>query len=476
MAGRVLDGGRLYVDVVEVNPPLVVWINLPVVAVARLIGWSEIAVYRGLLWSAALLALVLSHRALRRLGPALPSGRRQALLVAIGVVLVGIPGGYFGQREHLALILMLPWLVLAGTRLDGAGAPRGEAILLGALAAVGVGLKPQFVIVPLLVAGYGFAVTPRGRRGLQPDILAMAGVLGVYAAAALLVAPEYLALVRRLGTVYWDYVRRPLGTILAGDLRPLSVLWALGYWVVARRLTDQVRLADVLGLATLGFMAAVVLQHKGFGYHYYPAIGSGLLLVFLGLLGGSRHGLTTPFRMVAQGAGMLVLLPVLVLFLGWTARRAAGESRLGPVAQGSREIAAFLDARGTAGPVAIWSPWMDDSFPLVLERRVVWASRYPFVWFLPAFYRRQLAESGPVRCHHEGEMGPGERALLGTVAEDLRRWRPELVFVRKPDQADLLRIPVLSCLGELPMFRREFGAYRPIVDLGHFRVYQRSDS
>lgn len=475
MAGRVLGGGRLYVDVVEVNPPLVVWINLPVVALARLTGWSEIAVYRGLIWTAALLALVLSHRALSRLGPAVPAGRRQALLVAIAVVLLGIPGGYFGQREHLALILVLTWLVLAGTRLDGSGAPRGEAILLGALAAVGIGLKPQFALVPLLVAAYGWAVGPRPRR-LEPDFLAMAAVLGAYAVAVPLLAPEYLALVQRLGTVYWDYVRRPLGTILAGDLRPLSVLWALGYWVVARRLTDQVRLADVLGLATLGFMLAVVLQHKGFGYHYYPAIGSGLLLAFLGLLGGSRRPLTPPFRMMAQGAGMLVLLPVLVLFLGWTARRAAGEARLGPVAEGSREIAAFLQTRGTAEPVAIWSPWMDDSFPLVLERRVVWASRYPFVWFLPAFYRRQLSGPGPVRCHRQGEMGAEERALLETMAEDLRRWRPALVFVRKPEENELLRIPVLGCLGELPMFRREFAAYRPIVDLGHFRVYQRSES
>ena len=32
---------------------------------------------------------------------------------------------------------------------------------------------------------------------------------------------------------------------------------------------------------------------------------------------------------------------------------------------------------------------------------------------------------------------------------------------------------ILACFAQVPEFRREFGAYRPLVDLEHFRVYQR---
>ena len=45
-AGRVLDGATLYVDLIEINPPLIVWLNLPIVALARAAGVSELALYR----------------------------------------------------------------------------------------------------------------------------------------------------------------------------------------------------------------------------------------------------------------------------------------------------------------------------------------------------------------------------------------------------------------------------------------------
>jgi hypothetical protein len=45
-AERVLDGARLYVDIVEINPPLIVALNLPAVLLARAIGVSDIPMYR----------------------------------------------------------------------------------------------------------------------------------------------------------------------------------------------------------------------------------------------------------------------------------------------------------------------------------------------------------------------------------------------------------------------------------------------
>ena len=56
-AERVLDGARLYQDVVEINPPLIVALNLPAVVLARAVGVSDIAIYRALVTLALLGAL-----------------------------------------------------------------------------------------------------------------------------------------------------------------------------------------------------------------------------------------------------------------------------------------------------------------------------------------------------------------------------------------------------------------------------------
>ena len=44
-SGQLLDGGRAYVDFVETNPPLIVWLGIPPVWAARLTGLPEILVY-----------------------------------------------------------------------------------------------------------------------------------------------------------------------------------------------------------------------------------------------------------------------------------------------------------------------------------------------------------------------------------------------------------------------------------------------
>ena len=84
----------------------------------------------------------------------------------------------------------------------------------------------------------------------------------------------------------------------------------------------------------------------------------------------------------------------------------------------------------------IWSPWMEDSFPLVLERRARWASRYPFVWYLPALYREELDAPGPVACRPGPEMSAEELHLAqvkwkaeqsASFQEYLRRRNPEAV-------------------------------------------------
>ncbi|MBA5639013.1 hypothetical protein H3H37_18300, partial [Duganella sp. LX20W] len=46
LSGRVLEGARLYVDYPEVNPPLIVWLNLPVAWAAGQTGLAPATVFR----------------------------------------------------------------------------------------------------------------------------------------------------------------------------------------------------------------------------------------------------------------------------------------------------------------------------------------------------------------------------------------------------------------------------------------------
>ena len=88
-AGRVLDGARLYVDVVEINPPLIVLLNMPAVLLARAAGLSDVLVYHALA-----IAVLLGTQASANwsLGRTLASG-----------------GGTFRRRVALVLAVPSPW-------------------------------------------------------------------------------------------------------------------------------------------------------------------------------------------------------------------------------------------------------------------------------------------------------------------------------------------------------------------------------
>src|SRR5436190_21788009 len=68
-AARVLSGARLYTDLIEMNPPLIVVLNMAAVLLARLFGVPEIVAYRVGCIVLLLGALALAAWLLRRLLP-----------------------------------------------------------------------------------------------------------------------------------------------------------------------------------------------------------------------------------------------------------------------------------------------------------------------------------------------------------------------------------------------------------------------
>ena len=99
VARRWMAGRELYVDVVEINPPLIVWISaipmwlasvLRIDAQYTAIPFFVVAVLACAWWTASLLQ---------------SSGKlfedRLPVFAAIGTVLLVVPAGDLGQREHL---------------------------------------------------------------------------------------------------------------------------------------------------------------------------------------------------------------------------------------------------------------------------------------------------------------------------------------------------------------------------------------
>ena len=153
-AGVFLDGGMPYCDFVDNNPPLITYLNVIPVALARMLGISPITTFHaivvGLLLVSTLEILFLLQQRLS--GLRLPQ-RWLVLLAWAALTLVVDWQGDFGQREHLFVLLYAPYLFLRILRFRGGSV----AIWFGGYAGDSSGVWG--------LAEAAFLAGRRGRRG-----------------------------------------------------------------------------------------------------------------------------------------------------------------------------------------------------------------------------------------------------------------------------------------------------------------------
>jgi hypothetical protein len=454
VARRWMAGRELYIDVVEVNPPLIVWISAIPIEVSRWFAVPTkfvampafIAVVLGCAWWTADL--------LRRQGGLFAD--RLAIFSIIGIILLLLPAGEVGQREHLLVALTLPYLALFAGELGGLRPDRRDAILAGFLAALGCALKPRYVGVAIALEC--LALT----QGLRPwRTLPLAGGLTVaaYAAAVALFAPAYLnwavpmalALYGATDVSMWQLFVES-AALLGGELVVVGLL--VLRW---HRLRDRWL---ILSLMIFALVSSVIcfLDGKDWFYHRIPAT----VATVLALLCWAGAALTDRRRTehrprLPMAIAMLVLV---ILFFGSLRRF---EPQVAQAVEPDTTTVARLEEilrREQARSYLAFSEWIALGFPVVNNTGVTWASRFDSMWALKGELWR--ARFDP----HASRDWPVAR----WVVHDFVTGCPDIAVVDTREGTNY--ISVLSKADEA--FARVWSRYRPIEAFDGLVVYRRS--
>jgi hypothetical protein len=480
-AGRVLDGARLYRDVVEINPPLIVAFNLPVVALARATHLSEFLLYR--LASALVVGALLvysSRLILRQVFPAEPE-RARYLILLLCFALFALARIDFGQREHFVLALLLPYALLLAAEARGTRPISLEAGAIGILAGAAVALKPHFGLVWLVLECLRrLRSSAADRWRVMPETAGALAFLAAYVLAVRWLTPDYLEVASLLGPAYTKYMRESFFSLLVvGPGAPL-VWFVLLAVLVLRRQSRTPELDAVLAAAIVGCFLAGAAQEKEFRYHFYPALA--LTFVLLGLLAADASGPTKLRSQRLYGrASQALLVAIVIVVLGWTGFEAAGGG-----AQSRKQRAELLDlvdaVRANAGgrPVGVLSYTIESAFPLANYAGVRLASRFPGLWPFAASYWDSIKAGGTVHYHAIGEMPPFERYFFGAVREDLLAAQPRLLVMLRPARDapanGLRRLHYVQYFGRDPELAAFLSRYGLLTEKGEYLLYQRLDS
>jgi hypothetical protein len=473
-AARVLGGARLYADLVEMNPPLIVGINMAAVLCGRILGIPEILAYRVGCIAALFAALALAAWLLRRLLPDQIVLRRGIMLLLV-FVLFNLPGQDFGEREHLLLMLALPYLLLAVARATGREIPTSHALVIGLVAGAGLSLKPHFVLLWLAIEGYLRLTRRVSPRAVSPETGAIAVFLGLYGIGMLVWAPEYLGLVRLLAGPYTRFLYDPFWHLLLTGRGALLTLFALLTCFALRRDARHPGLLDVFALGALVSLLAGAAQQKELRYHFYPSFA--LAFVLLGMVvrdtgRAPREWVRGVYRIVTVS----ILATAVVVVSAQNVTSVMGLNRGAEQVQLERVLPVVRALAARQG-VYVMSYHIGSAYPLINYSGARSASRFPQLWIFPAAYMDQLAGSAPLRYHAPDEMSPSERYLNQAVFEDLRDQRPKVLVVQQ--HARDLPVNGFRRLDYVAYFRRDpriavlLDRYQFRADLGDFLVYER---
>jgi hypothetical protein len=479
-AGRLLRGELLYVDILEINPPLIVWLNLPAAYLSHALHIPSTLVFRlGMLLLVAG-SITVCWVLVRQL-PGVGSSGASCAALAVLFVLLPLVGGIFGQREHISLALSLPYIAATTLRCQGVALRKGFAYLLGLAAGLAFAIKPHYGVVWLLLLTYR-TWAGRGRaRVLCPEDLAIMSVFVYYGLTILILTPNFLPMAQGSVRDYLAFGSHPLSYILLDDSPAIWYYIALGAWLLFGRAPRGDVLGGVLAAAGAGFLVAVALQHKGWSYHYYPVNGCAFLLAVRTLTHTPPADEAAPtWVRVVRGASVGIYAVVVLLFVG-VELRAAGERAWGsPTPRQALQLAARQAVRGQAGArsILVISSQLRDGWPLVNDSGLECSASYSVMWFPLVYYRSYAGSSRETRYRSYDQMSANERLAFDRVVEDFVLRQPDLLVLESPSlNQRRTRFPggfdYLKYFGQDPWFAETAARYIRVANVQGLEVLRR---
>ena len=447
--GRLLQGDRLYSEIVEINPPFIYGISLPPIWLARTLGWNENSVF--VLWVLLIAALssLASYGILMRDRHRTFDGHFGIALAHV-VFLTLLIGESFGQREHFLLLLLAPYVYLCAIRLENKSVPRRSAAFIGLCAALGIALKPHYAMVPLFLEFLVFHQKSKsGYSVIRPETIT--GLATAVILSAILVSefPQYISEITPMALrAYLPFYRERTETVWALFS---TVLLLVGVYMLSGYRANIAPPYKTMIVAAIACAFAMLLQYRGFPYQMLPAL-------FL-LLGATAFRLFSGDRTKSASVAAIGLGTLAVLF--WVNSPLAFRADI-PETQ----------ALSHGKSIAVLSTNIQDGFPWVPVRGLIWTSRFPSLWFMPFVNSVDGAiEQGQEVRETDVILANG---LRRQTVDDLIKHEPEYILLQD-FTSPLFSTPVdhLAILGKDRRFAAFISDYARTEEIGKYILYTR---
>jgi hypothetical protein len=266
-ADQLLQGKKYYTDFFETNPPLILLLHVPFVWFGHFLLIQPIILVQDFFFVLIFCLLGLNLRLLKNIFLTdIVMVYFSLLMIAMSELFFALDA--FAGKEHLILLLFLPYILLLTERCKQVKRRTPWLVgFIGLMLGLAIALKPYFIVSVILAEMYYAYRCKSIRAVFRLDTCVMTFFILVYMVGIWIYFPAFYFKVLPLVT----HVYIPFFATLPIEkmLMSLPVLIILSACLPSREYRDYVGL---LRLATLGFLIVFLVAKQNWYYHLYPAL------------------------------------------------------------------------------------------------------------------------------------------------------------------------------------------------------------
>lgn len=452
-----LAGGTYTTDFFETNPPLILYLYTPALFLTKLSGLSILISFRIYILALCFLSLTLCKTMSD--GLILDKKSRYVLLAALAVSILILPVHNFGQRDHVMTLLVFPYCFAAMLRLEDKSLSFNLGLLIGVFAALGIGLKPFFLSIPLLIESYLFYKKRSLLRLIRIETLALVSTLLFYIIFAILRFPDYFQVILPLvSRLYFPGTSLPWSIYFNNiyiEFVLLSIM-AFGLMRLLKLPNQHATINNIIFITLCAFTLAFSIPHTLFYYQILPAFGTAyLLLIFLLYQLPARNSIAA-FGLVMLNFAV-VILPLYVISNTYKAMYESQNDiylkRLVEIFNSKQPDKRYLYLSSSV-----------DSMLFNYYADGIYVGHYPSFWW----------ELGMRRSLPNEQTHRDQTYLVNLITQNLVHEKPHYVLMDTVIKAthEVRKIDYVQQFASDEAFQKVWNNYHYLTTIGRFKIYE----
>jgi len=460
VAERVVGAEQLGRQVIESNPPLIVYIMEIPVYIAQTLNISLVHGFDLFMFLLILASLSLIKRHVNDRGVFL------CIVFAVSV----LPAWAFGEREHIFILLILPYFV---SLWNDKKFPLWFIIISALMAGVGIALKPFFLLIWAVLVLTKMVLDKRFWSFINVQNIIIGLVVVAYVAYLFFIEKVYINEIFPLLVKYYGGFNGNAKDVYSQSIQ-LAILSQIAFWIVfikdRKLLTRAIYLANFANLASV---LLIIIQAKTWMNYFYPPnffgfVSNALITAVL------FSDLKPLWNKVASFISSFILMVFLTIAISTNLKIGLRVNE-----DVTEDIIKVFNQYADGKPVYILTFDLGTIFPAILYTNAKYHGRYGHFWSLPGMYSNGEVKDDELVYHQPGQRLDDETRLIAQVMGDIANNPPEIIVVMDSSYYSRTigdyKFDFVKYFSIEPEFAEMWENYEKIKTIGNYDIYKRQN-